>query len=105
MKPVRSKCITTVYATAFCVLMSASAAFSQSPTKPISFNNDIEPILTRAGCNQGSCHGSQFGKGGFKLSLAAYDPDFDYTQITRQAGGRRVARTVPSESLLLKKPA
>jgi len=61
--------------------------------------------LTRAGCNQGACHGSQFGKGGFKLSLAAYDPDFDYIQITRQAGGRRVTRLMPAESLLLKKPA
>src|ERR1041385_769558 len=36
--------------------------------KPISFNNDIVPIFTRAGCNQGSCHGAQYGKGGYKLS-------------------------------------
>src|SRR5689334_22258709 len=57
----------------------------------LSFTNDIEPILTRAGCNQGSCHGSQFGKGGFKLSLAAYDPQFDHDSIVRSARGRRIS--------------
>src|SRR5262249_30858089 len=72
---------------------------------PISFNNDIEPILTHSGCNQGACHGSQFGKGGFKLSLAGYDPEFDYESITKQAGGRRVTLADPSESLLLRKPS
>src|SRR5437899_10985638 len=71
----------------------------------ISFLNDIEPILTRAGCNQAVCHGSQFGKGGFKLSLAAYDPDLDYESIVKQAGGRRIAITDPQESLFLKKPS
>src|SRR6266699_3213774 len=71
----------------------------------ISFKNDIEPILTHSGCNQGACHGSQFGKGGFKLSLAAYDPDLDYENILRQAGGRRVTLVDPAQSLLLRKPS
>ena len=70
----------------------------------ISFLNQIEPILTRAGCNAGTCHGSQFGKGGFKLSLAGYDPDFDYEAITRQARGRRISVSDPVQSLLLTKP-
>src|SRR5437763_188378 len=70
-----------------------------------SFLNDIEPILTHAGCNSGSCHGSQFGKGGFKLSLAAYDPELDYRAVTAHAGGRRLNRMEPALSLLLKKPA
>src|SRR5689334_4764071 len=48
-----------------------------APPKPISFNNDIVPIFTRAGCNQGACHGAQFGKGGYKLSLAGFDADLD----------------------------
>src|SRR5438034_1321785 len=68
-------------------------------TRSISFLNEIEPILTRAGCNQGACHGSQFGKGGFKLSLAAYDPDLDYESIVRQARGRRANFVAPTESL------
>ena len=72
--------------------------------KPVSFDNDIVPILTRAGCNQGACHGAQYGKGGFKLSLAGYDTDLDYINIARQSKGRRIAITDPERSLLLLKP-
>jgi hypothetical protein len=92
----------------FAILVSATLLARSSGAqgaRRISFLNDVEPILTRAGCNQGSCHGSQFGKGGFKLSLAGYDPDFDHIQIVRQAGGRRVNRTMPAASLVLRKPA
>jgi hypothetical protein len=71
---------------------------------PISFKNEIEPVLTRLGCNQGACHGAQYGKGGFKLSLAAFDPDLDYTNIVRQTQGRRVSPADPERSLLLLKP-
>ncbi len=71
----------------------------------ISFKNDVEPILTRYSCNSGPCHGSQFGKGGFKLSLAGYDPDADWPAITRAARGRRVSASDPAHSLLLTKPA
>src|SRR5579871_252951 len=70
----------------------------------VSFNNEVEPILTRLGCNQGACHGAQYGKGGFKLSLAAFDPDLDYTNIVKQMRGRRVSRVDPAQSLLLLKP-
>lgn len=70
----------------------------------VSFLNDVEPILTRNGCNQGACHGSQFGKGGFKLSLAGYDPDFDHESIVKVVRGRRVNWTQPEASLLLQKP-
>lgn len=73
------------------------------PTK-VSFLKDVEPILTHAGCNQGACHGSQFGKGGFKLSLAGYDADLDYASIVKQAKGRRIAIADPTQSLLLRKP-
>ena len=73
--------------------------------KPVSFNNEIEPLLTRAGCNMGSCHGSQFGKGGFKLSLAGFDPDLDYQNIAKQAKGRRLSLVDPARSLLLLKPS
>src|SRR4051812_22653114 len=34
--------------------------------KPVpSFRNDIEPLLTKSGCNQGSCHGKLAGQNGF----------------------------------------
>ena len=75
-----------------------------SNAKRVSFLNDVEPILTRAGCNQGACHGAQFGKGGFKLSLAGYDPDLDYSSLARQGRGRRANVASPAASLLLRKP-
>src|SRR2546421_6872681 len=48
---------------------------------PIHFATDMVPILTKAGCNQGSCHGAQSGKGGFKQSLRGWDPSFDWEQV------------------------
>jgi hypothetical protein len=74
------------------------------PHAPVSFNNEVLPILTRAGCNQGACHGAQAGKGGFHLSLAGFDPDLDYQNIVKQGKGRRVALADPLRSLLLLKP-
>jgi hypothetical protein len=70
----------------------------------ISFANEVIPTLTRAGCNQGACHGAASGKGGFKLSLAGYDPQADYIAITRQAKSRRLCRPHPERSLILRKP-
>lgn len=71
---------------------------------PPDFVNNIEPILTKSGCNSGSCHGALAGKGGLKLSLRGYDPESDYFVLSRQALGRRVDVQKPDESLLLKKP-
>lgn len=70
---------------------------------PISFRNDVQTILTKAGCNMGACHGAQAGKNGFKLALRGYDHDLDYRTLTRQARGRRVNTQSPAESLLLQK--
>ncbi len=70
----------------------------------ISFVNDVVPALTRAGCNQGACHGAAQGKNGFKLSLRGFAPDQDYIAITRQARSRRISLVQPAESLLLRKP-
>ncbi|MDE2125566.1 MAG: DUF1549 domain-containing protein [Armatimonadetes bacterium] len=71
---------------------------------PVSFSNEVEPVLTRIGCNQGACHGAQFGQSGFKLSLFGTDHYLDYDSITRQARGRRVSLTQPDQSLILLKP-
>ena len=46
------------------------------------FVRDVAPMLARAGCNQGTCHGAQAGKNGFKLSLRGYDPIFDVRALT-----------------------
>ena len=37
---------------------------------PPSFLNELLPLITRLGCNQGSCHGKNDGRNGFKLSAA-----------------------------------
>ncbi len=70
---------------------------------PINFTTEVEPLLSKAGCNMGACHGAQYGKGGFKLSLLAYDTDLDYRALIRQSESRRVLRHDPANSLLLKK--
>ena len=71
----------------------------------VNFANQVVPILTRYGCNQGACHGAQYGKGGFKLSLAGFDPDLDYLNIVKQSRGRRVTAADPGRSLFLQKPS
>ncbi len=70
---------------------------------PVTFERDLLPILTRAGCNAGACHGKARGQNGFALSLLGYDPDFDYQAITQEARGRRVFPAAPEQSLLLRK--
>ena len=70
---------------------------------PVSFEKDIVPIMTRSGCNTGSCHGAARGKDGFMISLFGYDPAGDYTRITREIGMRRINLAVPEDSLLLTK--
>jgi hypothetical protein len=85
----------------------ASAKVRVSKTKePFtwSFRNQIIPMLTKATCNSGACHGALAGKGGLKLSLRGYDPESDHFVLTRQALGRRVDRLEPTRSLLLRKP-
>jgi len=74
-----------------------------APARPISFRLDVEPVLFRAGCNSGGCHGAAAGKDGFHLSLFGYDPAGDYWRLTRQIVGRRIDLAVPEQSLLLLK--
>ena len=71
----------------------------------VDFERDVQPILTRYGCNAGACHGKARGQNGFQLSLLAFDPDFDYEALTKEVRGRRVFPTDPEQSLLLQKPA
>ncbi|HEX2475184.1 MAG TPA: DUF1549 and DUF1553 domain-containing protein, partial [Lacipirellulaceae bacterium] len=75
---------------------------SDSPLRP-DFIRDIGPILARAGCNAGTCHGAQAGKNGFKLSLRGYDPVFDVRALTDDLASRRVNVASPADSLMLLK--
>ncbi len=70
---------------------------------PVTFERDIEPILTRAGCNAGACHGKARGQNGFALSLLGFDPTQDFDAIVKESGGRRVSRLAAEDSLLLRK--
>ncbi|MCB1278036.1 hypothetical protein, partial [Prosthecobacter sp.] len=53
-----------------CLLaMLAGTCFSAEASRPLSFVNDIQPILTKAGCNAGVCHAKAItGQRGFRLS-------------------------------------
>ncbi len=72
--------------------------------RPVSFVRDVAPVLSRAGCNAGTCHGSAKGKKGFKLSLRGYDLDYDHAQLVEDLAGRRFNRSAPDQSLMLLKP-
>ncbi|QDU19662.1 DUF1549 domain-containing protein [Urbifossiella limnaea] len=68
-----------------------------------SFLNEVVPILTRSGCNQGGCHGKGNGQNGFRLSLRGYAPEQDHRYLTREFDGRRIDPAKPEASLLLQK--
>jgi WD40 repeat protein len=70
----------------------------------VNFIRDVQPLLSRLGCNQGTCHGSAKGKNGFKLSLRGYDPLFDVRALTDDLASRRVNVASPDDSLMLLKP-
>jgi Protein of unknown function (DUF1553)/Protein of unknown function (DUF1549) len=71
---------------------------------PVTFEKDVQPVLTRFGCNAGACHGKARGQNGFQLSLLGFDSDFDFAALTQEARGRRVFPAAPERSLLLMKP-
>src|SRR5436309_15056161 len=81
------------------ILLVAPAATAAPP----SFRNEVMAVLSRAGCNQGTCHGNQNGKNGFKLSLRGEDPAYDLTALTRDMLGRRGNPYRPDDSLILLK--
>ncbi|MDA7503473.1 DUF1549 and DUF1553 domain-containing protein [bacterium] len=71
--------------------------------RPVSFKLDVMPVITKSGCNTGSCHGAARGKDGFRLSLFGFDPDGDHHRITREQPGRRIDLAVPAASLFVEK--
>ena len=94
-----------VLVSAFVLCMFASdVGVAGGQDVPVDFERDILPIFTRFGCNSGSCHGKQSGQNGFKLSLLAFDADFDFDALTKEGRGRRIFAVDPERSLLLRKP-
>lgn len=74
----------------------------QTPV-PVSFVHEVQPILTKARCNSGGCHGKAEGQNGFKLSLLGFDESFDHDSIVKEGKGRRVSLTAAEQSMLLRK--
>lgn len=72
--------------------------------RPVGFVTQVEPILSRFGCNAGGCHGKATGQNGFRLSLLGFDPAFDFEALVREGRGRRVLPGAPERSLMLLKP-
>ncbi len=79
------------------VISGAGGAFETD------FIRDVNPVMTKLGCNQGTCHGSKDGKAGFKLSLRGYDPEYDLRALTDDMASRRVTVASPEDSLMLLK--
>ena len=74
----------------FTLLIYLAVASVEAASRPVSFQHEVLPVLTRQGCNAGTCHGSPSGKGGFALSLFAFDAASDHNALTRDLLGRRV---------------
>lgn len=86
------------------VVARASVTVGDLTPALLDFERDIQPAMSRFGCNSGPCHGKQRGQNGFQLSLLGFDHDFDHAALVSEARGRRVSLGTPDESLLLTKP-
>lgn len=69
----------------------------------VDFIHDVNPVITKLGCNAGTCHGAKDGKMGFKLSLRGYDPLYDIRSLKDDLAGRRLNVASPDDSLMLLK--
>ncbi|HKQ40740.1 MAG TPA: hypothetical protein VJ063_21915, partial [Verrucomicrobiae bacterium] len=83
----------------FSAALLAAAAIAE----PVSFRNDVMAVISKAGCNAGTCHGNANGKAGFKLSLRGEDPEWDFRMLTRDVFNRRTNPFDPDQSLILLK--
>lgn len=88
------------------LLAVAASASGEDSVRPVSFANDVVPVLTKAGCNAGVCHArAGGGQRGFQLSLLGFEPAEDYQSLVKEAQGRRLFPAAPERSLLLRKAA
>jgi hypothetical protein len=82
----------------------AGGSAGKADERPVSFVNEVMPVLTKAGCNVGVCHAKAGnGQNGFQLSLLGFEPDEDADHLTRESRGRRLSPGSPEGSLLLLK--
>ena len=81
----------------------AVTAVDATAPRRFNFENDVEPLLSRYGCNSSGCHGKAEGQNGFKLSVFGFDPAADYAALVKEGRGRRVFPAAPEHSLVLRK--
>jgi len=86
------------------ILLTLAMPIGAAELGPVDFDTEIIPVLTKAGCNAGACHGAAAGRGGFHLSLYGSDPASDHQEIALVREGRRLNLASPKDSLLLLKP-
>jgi hypothetical protein len=84
-------------------VVAGSGTGAEPKRASVTFESDVQPLLTRLGCNAGACHGKSRGQNGFALSLLGFDSDFDYESLVREGRGRRIFPAAPELSLLLRK--
>ncbi len=65
------------------LLRGALTCAGVEPPRRVSFRNEVMPILSKAGCNLGACHGAASGKGRLALSLRGEDPLKDHATLTK----------------------
>lgn len=101
----KSRFIANALAAWMLTLAAAPVGAADTP-RPLTFVNDIVPILTKTDCNSGGCHAKAgTGQRGFKLSLLGFEPQEDYEHIVKEGKGRRVFPPAPEQSLLVLKAA
>ncbi len=91
-----------------CTQFVSHASADELPQESIDrleFSTGILPILTKAGCNSGACHGAATGRGEFRLSLFGSNPLADHFAIVRHLNSRRVNLAFPEKSLVVLKPS
>ena len=71
--------------------------------QPVDYIHNVNPTISKLGCNTGTCHGAKEGKYGFKLSLRGYDPIFDVRSLKDDLASRRLNVASPDDSLMLLK--
>ncbi len=96
-------CLGLLYSVVVSVVASVSG-FVDAAELPVSFVNDVVPVLTKAGCNAGACHAKAGGgQKGFQLSLLGFEPLDDYAHLVKEGRGRRLLPAAPRRSLILMK--
>jgi hypothetical protein len=101
LPPIASECLRKLIIVSALTALALCAWPRSAWAEHVSFRTDVMAVLSKAGCNQGTCHGNQNGKNGFKLSLRGQDSDFDLASLTRDMLSRRIDSLKPEESLIL----